>query len=168
VEQHWVSHISSACLIHSAHYIVICSLLDFTIFFLHFLINGTNYGHKLLITNESFQQMHQIYPLLYYLHPTCFIRNLIEDARYRKPQPQQVIEHTSKIWVLIFCTKLCETFLILRINERDIIMNVHRSSFKVPVISVLFYRHFNFLNIFSKNIQITLMKIFQVGVEFSI
>jgi len=45
-------------------------------------------------------------------------------------------------------------------------MNVLRSSCKVPVISVLFYRQFNFLNIFSKNIQITtLMKIFQVGVE---
>jgi hypothetical protein len=44
-------------------------------------------------------------------------------------------------------------------------MNKHRSSCKVPVISVLFYRHFNFQNIFSKNIQIILMKICQVGVE---
>jgi len=43
---------------------------------------------------------------------------------------KKVIEH--KTCILIFCTKLCETFLILRRNERDIIINVHRSSCKVP------------------------------------
>jgi len=67
-----------------------------------------------------------------------------------------VIKH--KICILIFCTKLCETFLILRRNERDIIITVHRSSCKVPVISAVLHRHINFMNIFSKTFQISFMK----------
>jgi hypothetical protein len=47
-----------------------------------------------------------------------------------------VIEH--KMCVLILSTTLSETFLILRRIQRDIIINVHRSSCKVPVIPVRF------------------------------
>jgi hypothetical protein len=36
--------------------------------------------------------------------------------------------------VRIFSTNLSEIFLILRKTERDIIINIHRSSCKVPVI----------------------------------
>jgi hypothetical protein len=41
-----------------------------------------------------------------------------------------------KMCLLIFSTNLPEKFLILRRNERDIV-NVHSSSYKVPVIFVL-------------------------------
>jgi len=40
--------------------------------------------------------------------------------------------------VLIFSTNLSETVLILRKNERGIIIKVHRSARKVPVIHVRF------------------------------
>jgi hypothetical protein len=49
--------------------------------------------------------------------------------------PKTVIEH--KICILIFCTILSETLLILRRIQRDII-NVHRSSCKVPIIILTF------------------------------
>ena len=47
---------------------------------------------------------------------------------------EKVIEH--KMYVLIFSTILSEIFLILRRIQRDIIIKVHRSSCKVPVIIV--------------------------------
>jgi len=39
--------------------------------------------------------------------------------------------------VLIISANMSETFLILRRTERDIIINVHRFSGKVPVIFVI-------------------------------
>jgi hypothetical protein len=51
---------------------------------------------------------------------------------------KKVIEHTSKICVLIFSPNLSETFLVLTTIKRDIIINVHRSSGKVPAILVTF------------------------------
>ena len=47
-----------------------------------------------------------------------------------------IIEH--KIRVLIFSVYLYEKILILRITWRDIITNVHRLSYKVPVSLVRF------------------------------
>jgi hypothetical protein len=61
---------------------------------------------------------------------------------------------------------LSETFLILRRIQRNIIIDVRRSSCKVPVIHVKFQRNLNFLVRFSKTTQIeNLMKIHPVGAE---
>jgi hypothetical protein len=46
-----------------------------------------------------------------------------------------------------------EIFLILRIIERDIVINVYRSSCKIPVILVRFYWNVNFLDRFLKTTQ---------------
>ena len=43
-----------------------------------------------------------------------------------------------------------ETFFILKKIQRDIIINVHRSSFKVPVIIVIFERKLNFPDFFKR------------------
>jgi len=42
------------------------------------------------------------------------------------------IGHKMCIWILF--TILCETFLILRRNEQDMFINIHRSSCKVPLL----------------------------------
>jgi hypothetical protein len=44
-----------------------------------------------------------------------------------------------------------QTFFTLRRIQRDIIINVHKSSFKVPVMLVIFKWKLNFLERFSKN-----------------
>jgi hypothetical protein len=51
---------------------------------------------------------------------------LEEEEEEEEEEGGNVTEH--KMWVLIFCTNLSETILILRRNERDIIKNVHWSS----------------------------------------
>ena len=54
---------------------------------------------------------------------------------------------------------LSEIFLILRRIERDMIQIVYRSSCEVPVVVLRFYWHLSFIDIFSKNTQVSnLMK----------
>jgi len=61
---------------------------------------------------------------------------------------------------------LSETFLILRRNQRDIIINVNISSFKVSVNLFRFYSNLNFPYKFSKNLLIlNFIKIRQIGAE---
>jgi hypothetical protein len=63
-------------------------------------------------------------------------------------------------------TGISETFLTLRIIQRDTIINVETSSCIVSVILVRFYCILNFLDRFSKNTQIpNFMKIRPVGDE---
>ena len=71
---------------HEMHirHIAICGLPSSTIFFQHYLLNGTIFGGKKVIDR--------------------------------------------KICLLIFCTILSETFLILRTNGRDTAIKVHMSS----------------------------------------
>ena len=72
----------------------------------------------------------------------------------------------NKRSVLIFTTTSVCNVSHLRRNERDVIINVYRSSCKVPVILVRYYLNLNFLNLFSKNTHIrNLMKIRPVGAE---
>jgi hypothetical protein len=59
---------------------------------------------------------------------------------------------------------LSETFLVLRRMQRDIIINIHRSSYKVPAILVRCWRNLNFLHRLSKDPQLSnFMKIRRRG-----
>jgi hypothetical protein len=71
-----------------------------------------------------------------------------------------------KMCVLIFYTTLAETFLIPRRIHVDIIINVHRSSSKVPIILVRFECKLNSCDRLFKYTQISdFMKICPVGAE---
>jgi hypothetical protein len=59
------------------------------------------------------------------------------------------------------CNILCATFLILRRIERDAIINVLRSSYKVPAILARYQGHLGFLEGFPKKI----LKYSSVGIE---
>ena len=71
----------------------------------------------------------------------------------------------NKMFFLILSTILSKTFLILRRTEPDTIINVHRSSCKVPIV-LLYLSDFNqtwiFWQIFGKKFKY-LMKIRPVG-----
>jgi hypothetical protein len=61
---------------------------------------------------------------------------------------------------------LPKTLLILRRIQRDVIINVHRSSCRVPVILFRLYSNFNFPYKYSKNLQIlNFVKIRPIGAD---
>jgi len=85
----------------------------------------------------------------------CVVVCDLETSRMRRPWPElgrsvtgkkkchqrrdprtEANEHKTR--VLISSTIICKTFLILRVTERDIIINVCKPSCKVPVILVRF------------------------------
>ena len=70
----------------------------------------------------------------------------------RHDYQKNFIEH--KMCVLIFSANLSETFPILRINQRDIVINVKTFSCKVPVILVGFKWDLNFVDRVSREDKI--------------
>jgi hypothetical protein len=93
-------------------------------------------------------------PWFCHIFPHYFIKGALSVNK--------AIEH--KTGVLILSTNLFETFLILRRNERDIIINVLRSSLIVPIILVRFRQNLNYLHKFLKSIKIpNFMKICSIG-----
>jgi hypothetical protein len=79
----------------------------------------------LILPNVSISTIYRVFPASYYV-----LSYLSTLSHKRQDFRKKIIEH--KIWGLIFSTNLCETSLILRRIQRDII--VHKSSCKVPVI----------------------------------
>jgi hypothetical protein len=91
---------------------------------------------------------------------TIFFRIISQTERCR----ENVMEH--KMCVLIFSTTFVSKFLILKRIQRFIIINLHKSLRKVTVILVGFQWKFNFLDIISKNHQISnFMKICPLGAQ---
>ena len=65
---------------------------------------------------------------IYYIFPHYLINGTIKKKKLR----------SVKCVFRFFLQRLSETFLILRRNERDMVVNVYRSSCKVPFIRVRF------------------------------
>ena len=76
--------------------------------------------------------------------PTIFFHTLIQGKDFRKT----LLKMKRVFWFSL--QPLSDTFLILSRNEREIIINLLRSSCKVSVIPVRFKRNLNFLDRFSK------------------
>ena len=66
---------------------------------------------------------------------------------------KKIVDHT--MCVLTVSKHLSEIVFVLRRTERDMIINVYRSSCEVPNIFVEFYSNFSFLYGYSKNIRIS-------------
>jgi hypothetical protein len=82
----------------------------------------------------------------------CYIPNFYTLSHKRHDFWKQKLSITC---VFLFSVqRLPRTVLILRI-QRDITVNVHRSSCKVPVFLVRFERNLNFFDRFSKNTKIS-------------
>jgi hypothetical protein len=90
---------------------------------------------------------------LYHIYPHYFIKDTVFGRKVVK----------RKICVLIFSTVLSETFLILRIIQLDIIINVQRSSCKVAVLLPDFIEICIFWTDFQKKCISNFMKILPVG-----
>jgi hypothetical protein len=72
------------------------------------------------------------------------------------------------VGVLILSSNFSETFLILRRTERDMVINIHLFSCKVPIFLVRCSRNLNFLDRYSKNTSIlNFVKIGPVRAELS-
>jgi hypothetical protein len=96
---------------------------------------------------------------------TCLVLRYF-SALYHKRHDfwEKVIEH--KTCVLILCTSFGWNILILRRIKRDIVLNVHMSSCKVPVVLVRFQWNLKCVYRFSINTQISnFVKIRPVGAE---
>ena len=78
------------------------------------------------------------------LSPPFFRHYLINGAIFGKT----LLSTKSVFWFSL--QLLSKTFLILRIIQRDIVINVKTSSCKVPVILERFWWNFNFLDRYSK------------------
>jgi hypothetical protein len=87
----------------------------------------------------------------------------LSHERHDFLKKKNVTEHET--FVLIFSTNMSEIYLIRRIIQRDIIINVHRSSLKYSFL-MSYFNKTNFLDRFSKNTHISnSMKIRRVGSE---
>jgi hypothetical protein len=75
---------------------------------------------------QHVMRMHRIF-ICGLVHSTEFFHFVSQMPKLSK----KVIEH--KMCVLIFCTTLCETFIIPSRIQRDSIRSVHRSSCTVPI-----------------------------------
>jgi hypothetical protein len=72
----------------------------------------------------------------------------------------------QKMCDLIYYTNLPQIFLTLRRTERDMIKNLYKYACKVPINLIVCWWNLDFLNIYSKNDQISnFMKIRPVGAE---
>jgi hypothetical protein len=100
-----------------------------------------------------------------YLGLTYFITLFHKRHDFQK----KFIEHKI-VFDILYHTRVCvcETFLILRRIQQDIIKNVYRYSCKVPVILVALQSNLNFLNRFSKHTQTSnFLKIWSMGAVLS-
>jgi hypothetical protein len=101
-----------------------------------------------------------LWPAPAYHIPLCPQNNTLS------PPPPQEKNLIIKCVFWFYLQILFETFLTLRRIQRDITINVHTSSYKVPLIFATFSWNLNFLDRFSKNHQIkNIMKIPPVGAE---
>jgi hypothetical protein len=79
--------------------------------------------------NRIFQRRNKLSPV------ACLILPFVSTLYYERARFSE--KNQNKIFVLIFSANLPEIFLILR-TLRNIIINLRWSSFKIPVILVIF------------------------------
>ena len=100
------------------------------------------------------------------LSVTCPTLTYISTLSHKRHsfQEKNVIEH--KIYVLVLSKILSEKRFLLRRTQGDIIINIHRSSNKVPVFLGRSESHLNILDRFSRSVHVpNFIKIRPVGYE---